>query len=357
MRRTVHIRAAFIRVALVTAVACGLGLVGPPATAVPNPSPGAPGIGDPYFPGDGNGGYDVKHYDLALSVTPATHKIRARARLVARATESLSSFNLDLVGLTIDAVRVNGRPAQWSRSGQELTVTPAVSLARGAKFRVTVRYHGRPVVLDDPRIGQAGVFPTADGLLVIGEPHVAATWFPVNDHPLDKASYDVRGADADAGSTRRQRRLRGDDNARAGGRRWTCESSAPMASYLTTATVGRVRRVKSYRRGVGEVPRRHRPGCCCRARATDGRRFATCRSAARPTSGSPAPSTCRRGGGRLSDLGCLRDTDATGTTSSSRRTRPGPRHVDRRCADLNGHTAANRGRRLLRGSCVARTRP
>ena len=32
--------------------------------------PGAPGIGDPYFPLDGNGGYDVEHYDLDLTVRP-----------------------------------------------------------------------------------------------------------------------------------------------------------------------------------------------------------------------------------------------------------------------------------------------
>ncbi|MCU1519161.1 MAG: metallopeptidase, partial [Pseudarthrobacter sp.] len=28
--------------------------------------PGAPGLGDPYFPLDGNGGYDVDHYELDL---------------------------------------------------------------------------------------------------------------------------------------------------------------------------------------------------------------------------------------------------------------------------------------------------
>ena len=33
--------------------------------AVPvEPSPGAAGIGDPYFPKDGNGGYDVAHYEV-----------------------------------------------------------------------------------------------------------------------------------------------------------------------------------------------------------------------------------------------------------------------------------------------------
>ena len=29
--------------------------------------PGAPGIGDPYYPLDGNGGYDVAHYDLDVT--------------------------------------------------------------------------------------------------------------------------------------------------------------------------------------------------------------------------------------------------------------------------------------------------
>ena len=39
---------------------------GPRALAAPAP-PGAAGIGDPYFPLEGNGGYDVRHYDLTFS--------------------------------------------------------------------------------------------------------------------------------------------------------------------------------------------------------------------------------------------------------------------------------------------------
>ena len=42
--------------------------------------PGAPGIGDPYFPLDGNGGYDVKHYDLDVAYEPATDVLRGIAR-------------------------------------------------------------------------------------------------------------------------------------------------------------------------------------------------------------------------------------------------------------------------------------
>ena len=34
--------------------------------------PGAPGIGDSLYPGFGNGGYDVQHYTLDLTVDPAS---------------------------------------------------------------------------------------------------------------------------------------------------------------------------------------------------------------------------------------------------------------------------------------------
>ena len=162
-----------------------------PAAAAPRqaPRPGAPGIGDPYFPTDGNGGYDVAHYDLDLAYEPATDRLRGRATISARATQALSWFNLDLNGLQVTDVRVDGRPARWRHVGDELTIIPQRAIAKRSRFRVVVRYGGVPLVLDEPALGQAGVFPTDDGALIVGQPHVADTWFPVNDHPLDKASY------------------------------------------------------------------------------------------------------------------------------------------------------------------------
>ena len=43
-----------------------------------------------------------------------------------------------------------------------------------------------------PDLGSDGFIPTDDGALVVGQPHVASSWYPVNDHPSDKASYDFR---------------------------------------------------------------------------------------------------------------------------------------------------------------------
>src|ERR1700754_2205988 len=92
--------------------------------------PGAPGIGDPYFPLDGNGGYDVGHYDLDIAYEPATDVLRGVERIKARATQDLSSFNLDLHGLTVRSVSVDGRSARWSRSGDERTITPRKGLRK-----------------------------------------------------------------------------------------------------------------------------------------------------------------------------------------------------------------------------------
>ena len=210
-----------------------------PAAAAPRsaPRPGAPGIGDPYFPTDGNGGYDVAHYDLKLSYDPATDRLRGRATISARATQALSSFNLDLNGLEVTGVRVNGRPARWRHVGDELTITPQRAIGKRSRFQVVVRYGGVPLVLDEPALGQAGVFPTDDGALIVGQPHVADTWFPVNDHPLDKASYRFEVTVPKGLEVVANGRLADVERSRRTVT-WTWIARDPMASYLATATIG-----------------------------------------------------------------------------------------------------------------------
>jgi aminopeptidase N len=199
--------------------------------------PGAAGIGDPYFPLDGNGGYDVRHYLLDVRYTPATDMLVGVATIAARATQNLSRFNLDLNGLTVRSITVNGRPATWTRSGDELTVTPRRGLRKGLPFITVVRYDGVPQIFVDPGIGEGGVFHTDDGMLIVGQPHVADTWFPVNDHPIDKASYTVRvsvpaGLEAVSNGVLLGRWTHG------GWTNWLWHAKEPMASYLAMATVG-----------------------------------------------------------------------------------------------------------------------
>jgi hypothetical protein len=198
--------------------------------------PGAAGAGDPYFPLDGNGGYDVEHYFLDVDYDPGTGVLDGVATIEARATQNLSSFNLDLVGLTVESIKVNGRRADWSRDGQELTITPRKGLRDHRSFTTVVRYSGVPEPVVDA-FGVSGVFATDDGMTIAGEPHVAATWFPANDHPTDKASFTFkvtvpRGLEAVAnGELERKWRKHGRTT-------WLWHAKEPMATYLATVNVG-----------------------------------------------------------------------------------------------------------------------
>ncbi|HEY6706653.1 MAG TPA: M1 family metallopeptidase [Actinomycetota bacterium] len=203
--------------------------------------PGAPGVGDPYFPNYGNGGYDVRHYLLKVAYDPPTDRLTGVATISATATQNLSRFNLDFVGLTVRSIKVNGRAASWSRTAHELMVTPRHGLPKGHRFTTVVRYDGVPItqqlVLGPGFTIEAGFIHTDDGAIVAGQPEVAASWFPVNDHPIDKASYTfVVTAPAGLQVVANGRLL---GRKRHGAKRtWVWNAPEPMASYLATVNIG-----------------------------------------------------------------------------------------------------------------------
>jgi aminopeptidase N len=234
------------RILVALAIVASAALVAPAAGSAPSglagcgpgASAGTLGVGDPYYPRFGNGGYDVQHYDLAIRYGPRTNHLRGVATITALTTQSLSCFSLDLVGLTVHAITVNGDPATWSRTHHELMITPAVSLASGADLSVLVTYDGFPKGFVIPSLGAvSGFIRTADGVIVAGEPEAATAWFPVNDHPSDRASYTFRitvptGLQVVANGVRESMQRQGD---------WTThvwQAHDPMASYLATFDVG-----------------------------------------------------------------------------------------------------------------------
>ena len=78
------------------------------------------------------------------------------------------------------------------------------------------------------------------GAFVVNEPMGAMGWFPNNNHPRDKATYDFHLTVPIADRTRdRQRRAgrRKVDNGN-GTKTWNWKLGYPMASYLSTSTIG-----------------------------------------------------------------------------------------------------------------------
>jgi aminopeptidase N len=209
-----------------------------PAGAAGGFGPGSPGLGDPFFPLAGNGGYDVAHYGLRLSYQPATRQLDGTATIRATATQNLSRFDLDLRGFRILRLSVDGQPASFTRQGQELAITPASGLPAGRRFTVVVHYAGVPAVVTDPDESIEGWVPTEDGAFVVGEPQGSPGWYPVNDNPQDKATYSFevtvpKGLTVMANGVLVSR-------TSAGGRTtFVWREGLPMAPYLSTATLGR----------------------------------------------------------------------------------------------------------------------
>jgi aminopeptidase N len=208
-----------------------------PADAAAAFAPGSPGAGDPFFPLAGNGGYDVRHYSLRLDFEPRNNSLDARAVITARAAQDLSRFDLDLRGLHVNRVTVDGATAAFKRDGQELVITPAAGIRNGRTFQVGVDYDGHPNPIIDPDKSKDGWIPTADGAFVVNEPQGSPSWYPANDTPKDKATYDFaitvpEGRTAIANGLLVSQTDNGDTTT------WRWRASDPTAPYLATATSG-----------------------------------------------------------------------------------------------------------------------
>jgi aminopeptidase N len=225
--------------ALAVVVACFAFPV-PAAHAAPAGEPGAAGVGDPYFPLEGNGGYDVRHYDLSFSYDPATDRLDGTMVIRARATQDLSRFDLDLQQLEVGAVRVNDIPAAFTRDGQELQVTPLNRLRQGSTFNVAVDYGGVPqTIVGSPIVfgSPYGFLHTDDGAFMGDEPNVASTWMPLSDHPSDKASWTIRATVPAGKGVVANGRLVSQVTAN-GKSTFVWDEPEQMATYLVTACIG-----------------------------------------------------------------------------------------------------------------------
>jgi aminopeptidase N len=212
----------------------------PPASAPGDtlaPSAGGTGVGDPYFPDVGNAGYDVTHYDLDLTWRPVEQRMDGVATITATATADLASLSLDAVGLDIAEVTVDGAAATTAPSGErDIVVTPADPVRAGAEFTVVVTYGAPPQTLAGVDFLSPGWVSDGDEVYVAFEPHGAATLFPANDHPSDKAAYTFRvtvpqGLDVAANG------LLSGTTPGDGVTTWVYEAPDEMATYLVQVVI------------------------------------------------------------------------------------------------------------------------
>ena len=240
----------------------------PAAPAGPGPptfTAGARTLGDPLLPQIGNGGYDALNYDIELDFDPVANRFdSAVTTITARATQNLSAFSLDFQDLPVQEVRVDGEPAEFSQveatpdlsddaevtQPMKLVVTPATGIPDGSRFVVDVDYSGsQPQVFTDPDTSNEGWIPacygptgaqTCDSFFVVGEPMGSQAWFPSNNYPSDKASFDtaitVPTGDTAFGVGELVDEEPSDNGD--GTTTWAWSEDDPTATYLVTASSG-----------------------------------------------------------------------------------------------------------------------
>jgi aminopeptidase N len=208
---------------------------------------GSDGWGDPYYPTQGNGGYQVDAYDIAFSYDPDSGEFSGTATITGSVTSAdrLGRFDLDLQpGMDVSRVTVDGEVAAVDRDDAELVITPATGLEPGAPLTVVVEYDGEPTVvaLGTGGLGGGGWHRTeSGGALAAGQPFSASAWYPVNEHPADTATFAIT-ADVPSGWEVFGNGLPVTDGLPVAGPgravfRWAV--AEPIASYLTTVYIDR----------------------------------------------------------------------------------------------------------------------
>lgn len=200
---------------------------------------------DPYYPAQGDPGIDALHYDLDLRWSPGTRVLDGVATIDFRSTSDTGAdgtVRLDLGRpLTTQGISLDGVPTTATRVGGDLLVS-APDLARNSRHTLRIAYFGSPHPVRAPvsrsDFDTTGWTTKRNGQAwTMQQPWGAFTWYPVNDHPSDKALYDAR---IDVPS-----RWTGVFNGEllsdtvVGDRRITrWHLAAPVASYLTTIAIG-----------------------------------------------------------------------------------------------------------------------
>lgn len=132
-------------------------------------------------------GIDILHYRIAIEIPREGAEIWGETRILFDVRgESVTALPLDLIGMIVDSVAVNGRRVESRHAHGRLTVPLSPQSHAGDRAVASVWYHGSPrdgLYIRRNKHGERTAF--ADNW-----PNRARYWFPSVDHPSDKATVD-----------------------------------------------------------------------------------------------------------------------------------------------------------------------
>lgn len=210
---------------------------------------------DPYTGVDYNVGFSIEHYELDLVYRVMPNLLSGEAKLHIRTVEDLDKLTLDLGGAMATrrlSANKHIKITRFRQSGGKIRITFDEVIEAGEEFILTVRYGGNPRPIRTTW-GEIGWEETEAGALVASQPNGAPSWFPCDDTPGEKATYDIRVTADDPFTVISNGTLVSKKN-RNSTTEWHYRVDSPMATYLATIQVGEFSKFQLGRNATAWAP-------------------------------------------------------------------------------------------------------
>jgi aminopeptidase N len=143
---------------------------------------------DPY---PRNPNIDIQHYLFQVELNDSNNTIAGRTEVTILFKNSISSFELDLVGkstnekgMTVSSVTQQKKLLKFNQNNDRLSITLSSPAKAGEEITIVINYSGTPadgLVISTNKFGDRTFFGD-------NWPNRAHHWLPTIDHPYDKAS-------------------------------------------------------------------------------------------------------------------------------------------------------------------------
>ncbi len=195
--------------------------------------------------------YDLQNARIALRFDLEQHKVLGEVtHTLTVLREDASRLAFDSVDLTILSATVNGQPANFETTASQLLVGLNHPAKRGERFKVHIRYEGRP------KRGLYFVLPDKNypdrprEIWTQGEAEDTRYYIPIYDYPNDRTSTEMILTVPCDWLTVSNGKLIGVEDAPGGMKTWRWRQSAPHSTYLISLVAGEFERTSETWRNI-----------------------------------------------------------------------------------------------------------
>ncbi|MDH6423300.1 aminopeptidase N [Aurantimicrobium minutum] len=204
---------------------------------------------DSYTPDSGSADFFIEHYSLNLHYRMSSGHLKAVATLAVTLLRAVQQISLDISGLHVGKVSVDGKANKnFKQSPTKLSLKLGEELPAGSSFELEVHYSGTPRPRSS-RWGTVGWEELNDGIVVAAQPTGAPTWFPCNDLPRYKSTFEISLTTERSYAVAVTGELMSSSD-KSGFTTWNFRQDIPTPTYLASIQIGRYRQREEEFSGV-----------------------------------------------------------------------------------------------------------